>query len=82
MKDFNPKEQKDKEKNITVFKGLCKGCGFCIEKCPQKAISFSKKEVGVYSTPTVEIDLKKCNACGICESICPDCALKVEKQKP
>ena len=82
MKDFNPKEQKDKEKNITVFKGLCIGCGLCIEKCPQKAISFSKKEVGVYNTPTVEIDLKKCNACGICESICPDCALKVEKQKP
>lgn len=81
MKDFNPKEQKDNQKKITVFKGLCKGCGVCIEKCPQEAISFSEEDVGVYSTPTVEIDLRKCNACGICEFICPDCALKVEKQK-
>jgi len=81
MKDFNPKEQKDNQKKITVFKGLCKGCGVCIEKCPQKAIFFSKKDVGVYSTPTVEIDLEKCNLCGICESVCPDCALKVEKKE-
>ncbi len=81
MKDFKPKEFQNKNKKIILFKGLCKGCGLCLEKCPQKAISFSKKELGVYSTPTVEIDINKCNLCGICETICPDCALKVEKPK-
>ncbi len=81
MKDFKPKKFEDKTKSIIVFHGLCKGCGLCIVNCPQKAISFSKKDRGVYSTPTVEIDLKKCNACGICEVDCPDLAIKVTKFK-
>lgn len=81
MKDFKPQIFKDKEKEITVFKGLCKGCGMCLEKCPKKAIVFSKKEVGYYSTPTVEIDLKKCIICNICELICPDSAIRVDKIK-
>lgn len=79
MKDFNPKVFKDKKKKVVVFNGLCKGCGLCIEKCPQKAITFSEKNLGILSTSTVEIDLKKCNLCGICETICPESALKVEK---
>ena len=81
MKDFKPKNYQDKEKRVTVFHGLCKGCGLCIAKCPQKAIQFSKKDLGVYTTASVEIDIKKCNACKICETICPDSALKVEKTK-
>ena len=81
MKDFKPKEYQDNEKTVTVFHGLCKGCGLCIAKCPQKAIKFSEKDLGAYSNPTVEIDIQKCNPCGICETICPDCALKVKKTK-
>lgn len=79
MKNFQPKDYKDKKKKVTVFHGLCKGCGLCIEKCPFKAIKFSKKDLGVYSTPSVEVDISKCTSCGICETTCPDCALKVEK---
>lgn len=81
MKDFKAKEFKDNKKSIVVFHGLCKGCGLCIEKCPFKAIKFSKKDLGVYSTSTVEIDIEKCNACGLCEITCPDSALKVRKNK-
>lgn len=79
MKDFKPKEFKDSQKKIIVFHGLCKGCGLCIEKCPQKAIKFSEKDLGVYSTPSVEIDMVKCNACGICVITCPDSALRLDK---
>jgi 2-oxoglutarate ferredoxin oxidoreductase subunit delta len=81
MRDFKPKEFKNKDKKIVVFHGLCKGCGLCLIKCPFGAISFSAKDAGVYSTPTVEIDLEKCTACGICEAACPDSALKVKKIK-
>lgn len=81
MKDFKPKEFKEKNKKVILFRGLCKGCGLCIEKCPQKAIKFSKKDLGVYSTPTIEIDMTKCNLCGICETTCPDSALKVKRTK-
>jgi 2-oxoglutarate ferredoxin oxidoreductase subunit delta len=77
---FKPKISESKKGKATVFLGLCKGCGLCIQKCPVKAISFSAKDLGVYSTPSVEIDLNKCIFCGICETICPDCALKVSKK--
>lgn len=80
-KDFKPKEFNDQNKKFVVFHGLCKGCGICIEKCPFKAIRFSQKDLGVYSTPSIEIDMEKCTACGICEINCPDSALKVEKIK-
>lgn len=81
MKDFRPKEYKDQQKSVTVFHGLCKGCGMCLEKCPQKAIKYSEKDLGVYSTASIEIDMGKCNACGICEIVCPDSALRVKKTK-
>ena len=78
MKDFKPKEFKDSQKTITVFHGLCKGCGLCIIQCPQKAIRFSKTDLGVYNTPTVEINLNKCKKCSTCQLTCPDSAIKVE----
>jgi 2-oxoglutarate ferredoxin oxidoreductase subunit delta len=77
MKDFKAKDFK----KLVVFHGLCKGCGLCVEKCPFKAIRFSQKDLGVYSTPTVEIDIEKCTACGICETICPDSALRIKKDE-
>ncbi len=81
MKDFKPKTFTDNNKKITVFHGLCKGCGLCIEKCPFQAISFSEKDLGVYSTSSIEIDIEKCTTCGLCDINCPDSALKVEKAK-
>lgn len=68
------------EKGIwSVFPGLCKGCGLCIEKCPKKCMSWSDV-LGVYGTPAVEIN-DECIACGICQITCPDCAITVEKKK-
>lgn len=81
MSDFKPKKYENNRQKVVVFHSLCKGCGMCIEKCPVKAISFSKDELGVYSTPVVVIDIEKCIGCGICETVCPDSALKVDKKK-
>ncbi len=64
----------------TIFPGLCKGCGLCIEKCPKKCISWSNV-LGVYGTPAVEAGMDECIACGICKTVCPDCAITVEKRK-
>ena len=79
MKNFKPKTFNENNKKVIVFQGLCKGCGICIEKCPFKAINFSKKDLGVYGTPSIEIDMKKCAACGLCEINCPDSALRIKK---
>lgn len=62
----------------TLFPGLCKGCGLCIQKCPKKCMSWSDI-LGVYGTPTVGIN-NDCIACGICQNTCPDCAIVVEKK--
>jgi 2-oxoglutarate ferredoxin oxidoreductase subunit delta len=63
----------------TVYPGLCKGCGLCIEKCPVKCIAWAGV-LGVYGTPSVEAG-DKCIACGICQNVCPDCAIRIDKKK-
>ncbi len=63
----------------TVFPGLCKGCGLCLQKCPQKCLSWSDI-LGVYGTLTVQNDSSRCITCGICQKVCPDCALLVERK--
>ncbi len=78
--NFKPKKTKLKNGSWTVFLGLCKGCGICLVKCPQKALYFGK-EKGVYSTPAPEVDPQKCKLCGICEIFCPDSAIKTEKER-
>ena len=77
-KTFNPDTISDGKKSFTNFRGLCKGCGLCLELCPKKCLKYSK-EVGVYKTPAVECEIEKCIACGICERSCPDAAIKIEK---
>ncbi|AEF92941.1 4Fe-4S ferredoxin iron-sulfur binding domain-containing protein [Desulfotomaculum nigrificans CO-1-SRB] len=62
----------------TLFTGLCKGCGLCIQKCPKKCIAWSKV-LGVYGTPSVEAN-DECIACGICQMVCPDTAIRVDKR--
>lgn len=78
MKNFKPKTTKVKKGSWTVFLGLCKGCGLCLEKCPLKAIIFSSQK-GIYNKPAPQVRPNKCNLCGICETVCPDCAIRVDK---
>ncbi len=63
----------------TVFPGFCKGCGLCLQKCPQKCLSWSDT-LGVYGTLSVQNDSSRCITCGICQNVCPDCALLVERK--
>ncbi|MCQ2468644.1 MAG: Coenzyme F420 hydrogenase/dehydrogenase, beta subunit C-terminal domain [Ruminococcus sp.] len=45
----------------------CCGCGLCVVKCPQKAISMLSDEEG-FLYP--KIDTEKCTNCGLCNRIC------------
>lgn len=50
---------------------LCKGCGYCVEECPRKALSFSGN-ISSKGYDTVQIDESLCIACGSCYRVCPD----------
>jgi len=80
MKNFKPQTTKIRGGSWTIFLGLCKSCGLCLEKCPTRAIIYSK-EKGIYRKHAPRVISENCNLCGICETICPDCALKVDKKE-
>ncbi len=62
-----------------VFPDLCKGCGLCIETCPEDVLRWSQ-DLGAYGTPTVEVDAGGCIACRTCAEHCPDCAIDVDRR--
>lgn len=65
------------EKDYLHWPSHCKGCGLCVEKCPVKALGWSKNKVNYFGAPVPEVDIDKCIACKICEEICPDMAIKI-----
>ncbi|PKM89567.1 MAG: 4Fe-4S ferredoxin [Firmicutes bacterium HGW-Firmicutes-12] len=76
MKQFDTKKAV-----FTIFTGLCKGCGLCIQKCPVNTLVWSD-DLGVYGTPAVQPkDTDTCTGCGMCSVVCPDCAIVIERKK-
>ncbi|MBW1696100.1 MAG: 4Fe-4S dicluster domain-containing protein [Deltaproteobacteria bacterium] len=56
----------------------CKGCGFCVEFCPQKVLLMSEKtNTKGYRLPEITND-SHCLNCGLCMLLCPDFAVYVE----
>lgn len=63
---------------IYVIKDRCKGCGFCIEFCPEQVLKASEEfNVHGYHYPILveEEPLKVCVNCGFCTYVCPDFAI-------
>ncbi|MCD6487242.1 MAG: 4Fe-4S binding protein [Syntrophobacterales bacterium] len=55
-----------------IKRDWCKGCGICVEFCPQDALSIDDMEKAILEYP------EKCNSCGMCELRCPDLAIEME----
>ncbi|MCQ2550711.1 MAG: aldo/keto reductase [Clostridia bacterium] len=53
------------KKIMRISRDSCLGCGRCIEKCNNKAISFSRED------GLAIIDTDKCMTCGYCTPVCP-----------
>ncbi|OIP24668.1 hypothetical protein AUK11_02600 [bacterium CG2_30_37_16] len=77
---YKPVSFENGERKWTNFLEICKGCGICIEKCPQKCLKFSEDNMGYYSTPAVDCDIDRCIVCKTCEMFCPDVAINVNKK--
>jgi predicted aldo/keto reductase-like oxidoreductase len=56
------------EKRIHVDQGDCEGCGACIERCPNKALSLG-------SRAPADVDHSLCLKCGYCAPVCPTRAI-------
>ena len=55
----------------------CKGCGLCVEVCPQKLLrpiaEINKKGV----RPVQPLDPEKCTGCRLCTLVCPDVVITI-----
>ena len=70
---------------VHIIDDRCKGCGFCIEFCPQGVLELSSRtNAKGYHPPQVTSDVN-CVNCGLCALLCPDFAIYIEdggKQTP
>jgi len=60
---------------VHIVKDRCKGCGFCIEYCPQDVLDFSPEFNALGYHPPQVINPGECVNCGLCEILCPEFAI-------
>ncbi len=61
---------------VTIFGTWCKGCGICIEFCPQGVFETDGQGRPIVAYP------EKCTACHWCDTHCPDLAITVQRLDP
>lgn len=62
---------------VVIDQERCKGCGFCLEFCPQGALHFSNQlnTKGVH--PAELKHPEKCTGCKRCALMCPEVCIEV-----
>jgi len=76
-KTLNKDRTKTQSYQIHVLAERCKGCGFCIEFCPQKTLIQSpEKNSHGYHLVFLE-DGSRCTGCDLCTMVCPEFAICV-----
>lgn len=65
---------------IEVNEILCKGCGMCVNACPQKIIALNTDKINDKGYhPAMLTDAEKCTGCTSCAIMCPDVAIIVSR---
>ncbi|MBS3787647.1 ferredoxin family protein [Candidatus Bipolaricaulota bacterium] len=66
---------------VEIDADRCKGCGLCIEACPQDVLSLSDDfNASGYNYAATE-NPEDCVGCGFCGKVCPDVAITVYKKQ-
>jgi len=69
------KKRKVPRGEVIIIVDRCKGCGFCIEFCPKKALEVSPEfNPKGYHPPRLTSE-DACINCRFCELICPEFAI-------
>jgi 2-oxoglutarate ferredoxin oxidoreductase subunit delta len=56
----------------------CKGCGLCVDVCPQHVLELDESVVnGLGYNPVVLTDAAGCTSCALCARICPEAGFEV-----
>ena len=63
---------------VHIIEERCKGCGFCVEFCPQRVLIMSTRTNSKGYHPPELQDHSQCVDCGLCALLCPDFAIYVE----
>jgi len=62
---------------IRIDRDRCKGCGMCVQNCPQMVLELSR-EINLkgyfFAQP---VRRSQCLGCRICAIVCPDVAIEV-----
>ncbi|AHF06423.1 aldo/keto reductase [Desulfitobacterium metallireducens] len=56
-------------KRLHILTNICRGCGTCVETCPNAALSLVDGKA--------QVDRDSCILCGYCNPVCPEFALRV-----
>ena len=69
---------------VYVIPGRCKGCGFCIEFCPETVLSTSSdiNAKGYHFPIVADEKIDSCIHCGFCDVVCPEFAIYTEEASP
>lgn len=67
-------------KKVIFDEKLCKGCGLCVEACPQKILAISKRVNSMGYAVAECTNESKCISCAFCATMCPDCVIEVHKE--
>ncbi len=72
---YDIKKVKVPRGEVHIIKDRCKGCGFCIEYCPNDVLEVSDEFNSKGYHPPVIVKPEDCLNCGLCERICPEFAI-------
>ncbi|MBR2835447.1 MAG: 4Fe-4S binding protein [Coriobacteriales bacterium] len=65
---------------IVVDDRFCKGCGLCVDVCPQGIIELDHSRItakGYHPAHLPEANKSQCTGCSTCYVMCPDVAITV-----
>lgn len=67
---------------ILIEEDRCKGCGLCVEFCPQDMLGMAEGRFNAIGYPPVEIIKDDaCTGCELCAVMCPDVVFTVYRQR-